>query len=63
MKPDATLEDFQRRELFLINYIENQIRKLDTNYIKYECEESYIKMKPYMDILFKLKKDSKELGN
>lgn len=57
MKSNATLEDYKIRDAYLIRYIERQIRKLEENYSRYECEESVIKTKPYKDILFKLTKD------
>lgn len=61
MKPNATLEDFQDREKFLINYIESQIRKLENQDIPdypWMSEKSLGKKSAYKDILYKLK-----LGN
>ncbi len=60
MKPDATLEDFKNREKFLIKYIESQISKLNYNYKKHYNHEDYIKINPYKDILYKLRKDSND---
>jgi len=55
MKPDATLEDYQNREKFLIKYIENQIKKLEKSV--WMCDGDQGRRKAYKDILFKLNKD------
>lgn len=57
MKPEATLEDYQRREQFLIEYIESQIRKIenqDTPDFTWMNEKSAGKRSAYKDILYKL---------
>lgn len=60
MKPEATLEDYQRRELFLIKYVEHQIWKIDsikqTEY-PWEMEHAKGKRSAYKDILYKLTKN------
>ena len=52
MKADATLEDFKRRELCLVQYIERQIGKL-------ERQQGFTAggREAYKDILFKLTKE------
>lgn len=59
MKPTATLEDYQNREKFLIRHIESQIRKCETNVLKYPSTSLVedVRVKAYKDILFKLMKD------
>jgi hypothetical protein len=54
MKSEATLEDYQNREKFLIRYLQSQILKADTNIGKYSSYEDYGKSKAYKDLLFKL---------
>jgi hypothetical protein len=53
MKLDATLDDYQRREVFLKSYLEKQINKINT--IGGDIK-SQSKIKAYKDILFKLNK-------
>ena len=55
MKANATLEDYQNREKFLIQYIESQILKAEKQMERYLNVESQGKRKAYKDILFKLK--------
>lgn len=61
MKPNATLEDYQNREKFLIKYIESQIQKLEnqetSEHYKWISEADQGRRKAYKDILFKLVKD------
>lgn len=54
MKKDATLEDYQNREKFLIKYLQSQIFKTDETLRKYSSMENYGKNKAYKDLLFKL---------
>lgn len=58
MKPDATLEDYKNRELFLINYLQNQIVKKQEASNRYDCAELQSVSNAYKDILYKLTKDS-----
>lgn len=57
MKPEATLEDYQKREIFLINYLESQINKNQKTAETYNSAEHYYKTNAYKDILYKLTKD------
>lgn len=54
MKPNATLEDYQNREKFLIKYLQSQIFKTDNTIRRYSSHEDYGKNKAYKDLLFKL---------
>lgn len=38
MKPEATLEDYQRREVFLIDYIQKQILKAEKQINDFDSE-------------------------
>lgn len=58
MKPYAKLEDYQRREIFLINYLESQINKTQLIADRFNSLEHYAKCNAYKDILYKLTKDS-----
>jgi len=60
MKPDATLEDYQNREKFLISYIKSQILKSEKMISDFDSE-GHGQKSAYKDILYKLEKDS--LGN
>jgi hypothetical protein len=57
MKIDATLEDYQNREKFLIKYIESQIKKKTEKQIENYDSEGHGKRSAYKDILFKLTKE------
>jgi len=57
MKANATLEDFEKREAFLIEYLKKQITKLTFSNRLYPSEQNYGRIKAYKDILFKLEKD------
>lgn len=64
MKPDATLEDYQNREKFLISYIKSQITKLEhqeNEEYKWFSGKTAGKRSAYKDLLYKLDKDL--LGN
>lgn len=56
MKSNATLEDYQIREKFLLTYIESQIVKAEKMINDYDSE-GHGRKSAYKDILFKLKKD------
>ena len=64
MKADATLEDYQNREVFLKAYLESQISKMNKEmliggFVTFQRDGGYIanvKRKAYKDILFKLNK-------
>ncbi len=60
MKPEATLEDYQKREKFLIRYLESQVVKMEKVEGLYFSPESRGKKSAYKDILFKLTKDKNE---
>lgn len=53
MKNNATLEDFQNREKFLIKYIKSQIAKAEKQINDFNSE-GHGKRSAYKDILFKL---------
>jgi hypothetical protein len=52
-----TKEDYQKREKFLIKYIESQIFKFEKIEETHFSPESRGKRSAYKDILFKLNKD------
>jgi len=56
MKLEATKEDYENRDKFLIKYINSQILKMNLHREKYNCEKSAGKRSAYQGILFKLTK-------
>ena len=63
MKSDATLEDYQNREKFLIRYIKSQIEKKQKNVSIWSNEQSRGSLNAYKDILFKLEETYKNKEN
>lgn len=63
MKPNATLEDYQNRDKFIISYLESQIKKAEDANYKYGSEESLAKRSAYKDILYKLTKDESKTNS
>lgn len=56
MKKDATLDDFKKREKYLVKYLESQIIKAEKMINDYDPEGHAFKS-AYKDILVKLTKE------